>query len=94
MAVYVVIPLGDNREVLEEKIKALPDQDVYLLPEASGWLIKFGGTARELSAAIGIPTAKEQFKDTSPTALVTLLSGHFGFGPNDMWDWIRSRTEA
>lgn len=94
MTVFVVVPLGEHREVLEEKIKALPTQDVYLLPEASGWLIKFGGTTRELSAAIGIPVGKEQFKDDSPTALVTLLSFYFGFGPTEMWEWARSRTEA
>lgn len=94
MSVYVVVPLGEHREVLEEKIKALPTQDVYLLPEASGWLIKFGGTTRELSAAIGIPVGKEQYGDTSPTALVTLLSFYFGFGPAEMWEWARSRTEA
>lgn len=94
MAVYVVVPLGSSREALEEKIKTLQPDTVYELPDSSGWLIKFGGTAKELCSAIGIPTTKEQFKETSPTALVTLLSGHFGFGPNDMWEWIRSRTEA
>ncbi len=94
MAVYVVVPLGDHRKVLAEKIQTLSAQDVYELPDVSGWLIKFGGTARELCAAIGMPTGKEQYKDDSPTALVTLLSFHFGFGPSEMWEWIRSRTEV
>lgn len=94
MAIYVVIPLGTNRPKLEDNIRQLPEESVYILSNNAGWLVKFAGTAKELCAKLGVPTQKDQFAADSPTVLITLLQSHFGFGSSDMWDWVRTRSEA
>ena len=94
MAIYVVVPLGENTENLRQGVEAFPQEFVYSLQGGHGWLVKFSGTSKELCSRLGIPIQKSQFKEDSPTALVTLLSDHYGFAPGEVWEWIRARSEA
>lgn len=96
MTIFSVVPLGRGRERLEESIKKLPKSDVYELGGGAGWLVKFTGTALELCATLGLPTKREQLGEdgTPPTVLVSGMTGYYGFGPRDMWEWVRSREGA
>lgn len=43
MAIYVVMPLGENTENLRQGNEAFPQEFVYSLPGGHGWLVKFPG---------------------------------------------------
>lgn len=95
MAIYSVIPLGTGHDVLEKSIKKLPKGDVYELNGKSGWLVRFPGTSIELCSSLGLPTKRGEAGAVQPTpaVLVSALVGYYGFGPRDMWEWVKTREE-
>ena len=94
MPLYVVVPLGTNRPELDGKIQELPNESVYPLPNDSGWIIKFPGTTKELCEKFGVPAQKGQPVQNCPTVLAAPLQNYYGYGSSEMWDWVRTRTEA
>ena len=64
----------------------------YLRISENAWLIAGGGTAREVCAALGMPTEPSQ---PSPfDAVVVGVSGYFGYGPNNVWEWMFAKQAA
>lgn len=95
MPVYLVISLRTDSKPLERAIEAHSAllSDRYRLQEDRGWLIRFGGTSKELSDAIGITGQPEGEPSQVGSALVVPISGYFGLGPVDMWEWLKTRFE-
>lgn len=96
MAIYSVVPLGVGKDVLEKSIKKLPAEDVYTLSGSSGWLVRFPGTSIELCGVLGLPTKRGESGSVRPTpaVLVSALVGYYGFGPREMWEWVKTREES
>ena len=77
---------------VEKHIPAPSDR--YKLQSNSGWLIKFDGTTVELSHKIGV-TSPEKTSTPAPLGSVIFIpvTGYFGRGPTDMWEWLKTRLE-
>lgn len=96
MPIYIAIPLSQENAAFNaavEKSIASPD-DRYKLQSDRGWLIKFAGTTVELSNHIGL-TPREPGLPLPPigSAIVVPVSGYYGRGPTDMWEWLKIRLE-
>jgi hypothetical protein len=89
MSVFVISPLTGNHEALAVAVKqALPELDAYRLANG-GWLVKFGGTSNELSDKLGVTGNNAVHGST----LIAAMSGYYGRGPTEMWEWLKSRWE-
>ena len=91
MAIYLVVPLGDDLSKLQEALTraAGSPSSVYKLRNNRGFLVQYPGTTTELSDAAGV--ASGSTKGTTGEALITLIGSYWGVGPNDMWEWLASR---
>jgi hypothetical protein len=95
MPIFVVVPLRKETAPLNaavERYIADPN-DRYHLQADSGWLIKFSGTAAELSNHLTLTGQLPGTPAPIPSGLVVLVAGYFGRGPTDMWEWIKTRLE-
>ncbi len=72
--------------------KHIAKEDRYKLQNDAGWLIRFSGTTVELSNALEItgPAPATPIGST----VVVLMSGYYGRGPTDMWEWLKTRFES
>ena len=95
MPIYIVVPLGsDNAKfnaAVESRITSPTDR--YQLQSDRGWLIKFDGTTVELSNHIGLTGQEKGEPAPIGSAIVSPVSGYFGRGPTDMWEWLKTRLE-
>lgn len=95
MAIYIVIPLIPNSTALntavEERI-SLPS-DRYKLQSDRGWLIKYEGTTIEASNHIGITGQPQGVSSPIGSAIIVPVSGYYGRGPTDMWEWLKTKLE-
>lgn len=95
MAIYIAVPLSTSSTALNEAVeKAIASHsDRYKLQADRGWLIRFDGTSVELSNHIGL-TGQEQGKPSLiGSAIIVPISGYYGRGPTDMWEWLKTRLE-
>ena len=95
MAIYIAVPLTTSSTALNEAVeKAIAsNSDRYKLQSDRGWLIRFDGTSVELSNHIGL-TGQEQGKPSLiGSAIIVPVSGYYGRGPTDMWEWLKTRLE-
>lgn len=95
MPIYIAIPLGTESTALdaavENRISSTTDR--YKLQSNRGWLIKFDGTTVELSNHIGLTGQEKGAPSPLGSAIVVPVSGYFGRGPTDMWEWLKTRLE-
>ena len=54
------------------------------------WLVAGFGTAQEMCGRLGMPIVPGQ-ASSQFTAMVTLVSGYYGFGPTNIWEWIAAK---
>jgi hypothetical protein len=96
MPVYVAVPLQADKSLLSAavELKFPEPADRYKLQADSGWLINFPGTTVELSNLLGITGQPQGQPSPLGSAMVIPVSGYFGRGPTDMWEWLKTRLEA
>jgi hypothetical protein len=61
---------------------------VFYEPKPDTWLVRFGGTTRELAERLGIRQG-----DSGP-GLVVSISGYSGRASNDLWEWLKLNWSA
>lgn len=88
MAVFLVLPMdlakpGAIQQVLENPVEG--QKFDYLTLPVNGFLVNFPGTTQELSDAMGISDGG------IGGAMVTHVSSFWGWGPNNVWEWMNSR---
>lgn len=95
MPIFLAIPLKAEGGALNSAVETtvVDSSNRYKLPADRGWLIKFEGTTTELSNFIGITGQPEGVSSTVGAAMVVPISGYFGRGPTDMWEWLKVRLE-
>lgn len=94
MPLYVVIPL-DKKEAVNQAVKSLPESDCFQLNGDSGWIVSYKGTSIELTKKLGLGVKNADDKlVTEGNALILALSDYYGYGPKNMWEWIRTRMGA
>ena len=96
MPLYIAVPLSTDTAAFDAAVQQLipSSADRYKLQANSGWLIKFDGTTIELSNRLGV-TGQEKGAPPPPLGSVIFVpvTGYFGRGPTDMWEWLKTRLE-
>lgn len=94
MPIYLAIPLQPESHYLDDAVGAAIDAiNRHQLQANRGWLIKFDGTSIELSNAIGITGQAPGEHSPVGSAIVSPISGYYGRGSTDMWEWLKTRFE-
>lgn len=94
MPIFIAVPLTPGIIALDEAIeKTIDANDRYKLQSDAGWLFKFEGTTVEASNHIGLTGQAKGESSAIGSALVVPVSGYFGRGPTDMWEWLKTRLE-
>ena len=89
MGIFHVCPLTNESAALDAAVKAaFQSHDQYPLKAKAGWLLKFDGTSKELGEKLGLG---EENNTTNTPCLITSISGYWGRGPSDMWEWLKTR---
>lgn len=95
MPIYIVVPLSSDTAALdvgvEQRIASKTDR--YKLQSNRGWLIKYDGTTVELSNHIGITGQEKGTPAPLGSVIIVPVSGYYGRGPTDMWEWLKTRLE-
>ena len=86
MTVFAVLPLNDQESV-ESAIRQKAPDAFYALPSGQ-FLVAFPGTSKELSDMLGISDRE------TASAIVVRVDSYYGRAPRDVWEWIKSRSEA
>ena len=94
MPIYIVVPLTPGMEKLNAQIEKHVDaNDRFKLQADRGWLVKYPGTTTELSKFIEVTGhAPGTPSNVGPTIIVP-VTGYYGVGPTDMWEWLKIRIE-
>lgn len=94
MPIYLAIPLQSNSEPFDANVVSKIDAvDRHPLQVNRGWIIKFPGTTVELSNHLEITGQPPGEHSRIGSAIVTPISGYYGRGSNDMWEWLKTRFE-
>lgn len=95
MPIYIAIPLTPSSSALNEAIEKhiVSTTDRYKLQSDRGWLVKFDGTTLELSDRIGLTGQEKGVPSPIGSAIVVPVTGYYGRGPMDMWEWLKVRLE-
>ena len=90
MPIYLISPLTHPTEVGAAVMEKVLEADRYRLAPV-GWIVKFGGTTKELSDLLGVTS--DIPPPTSPlgSCLVTMVGGYYGRAQPDLWEWIKTR---
>ncbi len=94
MPVYIAVSLAANSEPLNVAIQArIGQEDRYKLQANAGWLVSFKGTTIELSNHIGLTGQLAGQPPSVASAIIVPVTGYYGRGPTDMWEWLKTRLE-
>lgn len=94
MPIYIVVPLTPSDESLNSHIEKNVDaNDRFKLQAGRGWLIKFNGTTVELSNHIEVTGHPKGSPSLVGSTIVVPVTGYYGLGPTDMWEWLKIRIE-
>lgn len=94
MAIYIAVPLTTNNTALNDAVeRTIVNLDRYKLQSDRGWLIKYDGTSVELSNHIGLTGQEQGQPSPIGSAIIVPVSGYYGRGPTDMWEWLKTRLE-
>lgn len=94
MAIYIAVPLTPSSAALNDAVeRTIVNSDRYKLQSDRGWLIKYEGTSVELSNHIGLTGQEQGQPSPMGSAIIVPVSGYYGRGPTDMWEWLKTRLE-
>ena len=94
MQVFLAIPLTSSSAKLNSSVESrIAAADRYKLAADRGWLIRFSGTTMELSNTIGLTGQAPGDTNHSGPAIVAPITGYFGRGSTEMWEWLKTRFE-
>lgn len=91
MAVFVVTALDAPDAVAARIAQVFPGKFYRVSNDC--YLVATEGTSRTMSDQLGVPLAGQDPHGLG-RMLVTSISGYWGFGQNDMWEWINQHFGA
>jgi hypothetical protein len=90
MVFLVFTDATTNVQPLKDRILARFPDDHYEV-SAGTWLVSHSGTAKELYIRL-FPEA--DFPLPSRNTIITGVAGYWGMAPQDLWEWIASKSGA
>lgn len=95
MPIFQITPLAENSEAVKNAVETgFAQEDRHQLPHNAGWLVRHKGTSVEVSHQLTITGQQPGERSPIGSALVTLVSGYYGRGPSDLWEWLKTRFES
>lgn len=94
MTIFLISPLDDNSENIKSVLST--EKLDFFQMEKGGFFVNFHGTAKELSEKIGITKYDPVSEKTTAAvgrAIVMHAANWWGYGPADMWEWLKTRAE-
>jgi hypothetical protein len=88
MTIFVVFRVKASACMRAAIARAYPDDSLDL--GNNEWLISAKGTPKIVSDSLGITS----HPDTIGAAIVFSVDGYFGRASADIWEWIKSKSEA
>jgi hypothetical protein len=89
MALFVVLSLGGSAPAIKAGLDGNFPNNYYQLEEDK-WIVSSPlVTAKQVSDAIGI---SNDLNTGELTGFVASISGYFGRGSRDMWEWIAAKS--
>ena len=86
MSIFVIFKVSDPDGLGQAIVNAYPRD--HLRIQQDEWLISAPVTAVELSNLLGIT------EGTNGSAIVFKMGAYYGRATNDIWDWIKTKSEA
>lgn len=83
MAIFVITPLDDPAKLQVKMAQVFPGKH-YAMPRG-GFLLSAEGTSK----TVGEQLELESNKGGLGRVMVTSASGYWGYGPIDMWEWLK-----
>ena len=94
MAIFIAVPLIQNSSLLNQAVeKHIATHDRYKLQTERGWLIKYEGTTAELCTTIELTGQPSGQSSALGSAIIMPITGYYGRGPAEMWEWLKTRFE-
>jgi hypothetical protein len=87
MALFAVMSPSVNVK-LEAAIKNKYPNSFYMY-SSTQWFISSKSTAKEISDQLGISIKQDHIG----SAVVVGVNGYWGRANNDLWDWMKAKTE-
>lgn len=88
MNIYMVTVTEKPAAAEQAIARTFPGDFMPVTP--GSWFVAGYGTALEICGRLGLPTAPG---GTPPafSAVVTLVTGYFGYAPTNLWEWLASK---
>lgn len=91
MAVYMVIPLADNFELLKAAVEEhFENEDRFPVQANKGFLVHSPKTPNEIANLLGITGSESP---STGSGIVITMTSYYGRASTAMWDWMKSRLE-
>lgn len=91
MTIFAVL-MPSYAPALATRIQQIYPND-HLMIVNTQWLVSAGGTALDISTALGIYDPKNPGVTTG-NAIVFAVASYHGRAPTPIWDWIKAKLEA
>jgi hypothetical protein len=95
MPIYIAVPLTPESTALDTAVeqRIVNPANRHRLQSNRGWLIKYEGTTIELSNHLQITGQEKGESSSVKSTIVVPVTGYYGRGPTDMWEWLKTRFE-
>lgn len=93
MTVFAVLSPRADPRLAAQIASQYPDHKEY---GSNVWLLQSKDTALEVSHRLGVSVRNAEGTATSQfghVMVIQLASSYWGFGPTDVWDWLKSAFE-
>ena len=90
-SIFVVMTSPGNAKLEEALVVSIPIGDSILLGDGQ-YLVAFGGSARELSAHLGVTSGPGP--GAAAPALILRVDDLYGSAQEDVWLWLSQRLDA
>ncbi len=86
MHIFVVFRVTDKEHLGPAVRTAFPENNLQL--QEDEWLVAANLTAKEVADHLGVSEGE------NGSAIIFKMSGYYGRATTDVWDWIKTKSEA
>ena len=92
MTIFVICRVS-NPALVGEAVKSQFPND-HLPLQGDEWLVSAKSTAREIAERLGITEEEGSTKTKVGSAIVFASAGYWGRASTEIWEWLKTKSEA